>query len=973
MRFQCENCQKVVEIDDSELGQPVGCGDCGKITTVPETPFSARAVINDFLIQRTLGSGGMGTVYLARQMSLDRPVALKILMEQFSRNSEFIVDFVREARAAARLTHPNIVQSIAVGEEQGIYFFAMEYVEGTTLKDILTEQTSVPWKQALGIIQQIAGALEFAWNNQQLVHRDIKPDNIMITTRGVAKLADLGLARAARETSDDDDEVMGTPQYICPEQLLGQPMDVRGDIYSLGATFYHAITGHFPFAGDSAAEIARKHLNDPVPDPREFDSSIPPELSYIISKMMAKKLEDRYEDAEELVIDTGLVLRGQQPAGFATTGARKKAGTGKHGAKPGTLKGARDKLKKQTFKGDRKKDSSQVSGRRGTGSFRAVQAPPEAVAPPTPAPSPSATAEKKSMKIKTTGSRRIKSASGRPGARAPASRGSAEGTYRRPGAAPAKSNKAAIFLLLIIISILGGVLGSAGWYYVRLNFSTPEQAQRYYLDKVAALTDEKDAYQNIELHFKHPPKSLEKSKELLDMANAFLADYPDSLFSLPAPTDKEPARTIHYVKVYKVRVLPLFGQNIYKTADAWAGIMLDKRNDLFREIYQCRLREERHKLEEAQIKENEAEWKFKTTKEQTLSDLSEYVDQMAEEYRNKTEQLSGIVSANEALLEEEKTRIRNNVMERTFKLDFPAVLELVNKARKNKSSYKELVSRRIDGFTEHSPLEKAMPQLQQFNRRFINLIRSVELAELKRIFEQDAEERQLYAALRTLLDLKVKEKRLFETRDEWFGSHHAALEKAKQYNDLVANTGKKFKGTKIQKTLQKAHFELKMVRQKPGDQKKIAAILRYEVQVVVSRYNRDGNIETVGTEGIPLGDIIRYGIFWELARKGWDEDNMNELKLLRGCHEFYFRPPMGKNILEKLGDDESAKFLLEEVEFVLTGWTSKYLESMRAKIRRSKSHRERKWLYKQIRRMVGDSEAFKEQEGTITKEVSRKK
>ena len=260
MRFECENCKQIVTIDDSEDGNPVGCGGCGKILVVPESRFAPRAVIDDFVIRETLGSGGMGTVFLAHQMSLDRPVALKILMDEFSQNSEFIKEFVREARSAARLIHPNIVQSYAVGHDSGVYFFAMEYVPGKTLKDLLDEHGKLPVQKAVKITSQIAEALDFAWTNQQLVHRDIKPDNIILSQREEAKLADLGLARTAQETSDDDEEVMGTPQYICPEQLLGQPMDVRGDIYSLGATLFHALTGKFPFEGNSAAEIARKHL-----------------------------------------------------------------------------------------------------------------------------------------------------------------------------------------------------------------------------------------------------------------------------------------------------------------------------------------------------------------------------------------------------------------------------------------------------------------------------------------------------------------------------------------------------------------------------------------------------------------------------------------------------------------------------------------------------------------------------------------
>lgn len=318
MRFQCPHCQGIVAIEDAECGEPVGCGHCGEITMVPKTRFSPGVLIGDFIIRDVLGHGGMGTVYLAHQLSLDRPVALKILMEQLSRNSDFIVDFVKEARAAASLNHPNIVQSYAVGEEGGIYYFAMEYVEGKTLKQLLETEGVLPAQRALTIGMQVAEALDFAWKNKQIVHRDIKPDNIMLTARGVAKLADLGLARAAHETLDEDEDmVLGTPQYICPEQLLGQPMDVRGDIYSLGATLYHAVTGRFPFDAKTPQEIARMHLQALLTPANVVNPQVADTVSFILTKMMAKRLEDRYEDPQELIMDFSLVLRGEQPVGFA--------------------------------------------------------------------------------------------------------------------------------------------------------------------------------------------------------------------------------------------------------------------------------------------------------------------------------------------------------------------------------------------------------------------------------------------------------------------------------------------------------------------------------------------------------------------------------------------------------------------------------------------------------------------------------
>jgi eukaryotic-like serine/threonine-protein kinase len=304
VRFQCIHCHGLVAIDDSEQGEHVGCGHCDQPVQVPDSKFSPQSVIDDFVIENMLGRGGMGIVYKAHQMSLDRPVALKILMNQYATDNDFIIDFIREARAAARLNHPYIVQAYAVGQDDSTYFLAMEYVEGQTMKQIMDVDRTVPLEFALNVVSQVSEALGFAWSEQKLIHRDIKPDNIMITGDNIAKLMDLGLSRFANDKladTEDEDEVMGTPQYICPEQLIGMPMDVRGDLYSLGATLYHAVTGEFPFQGHNAAEIAKKHLQEPLTPANVHNPSIPPSVCKLIEKMMAKHPDDRHSSTAELI------------------------------------------------------------------------------------------------------------------------------------------------------------------------------------------------------------------------------------------------------------------------------------------------------------------------------------------------------------------------------------------------------------------------------------------------------------------------------------------------------------------------------------------------------------------------------------------------------------------------------------------------------------------------------------------------
>jgi len=293
--------------------------------TVPNSRISTGCLIADFIVQEELGRGGMGVVYLSHQISLDRLSALKVLADQYANDAEFVVGFIKEARAAAKLNHPHIVQAYAVGEDEGVFYFAMENVEGETMKEVQRREKIIAVDKAVMVIQQIAEALDYAWKEAQLVHRDIKPDNIMMTKKGAAKLADLGLARVAGDIDDSEsDEVMGTPQYISPEHLTGAPMDVRSDIYSLGATFFHMITGRFAFEGKSAAEIAKKHLQEQLQSASEVNPNVPQEVSDIIMKMMEKNPKNRYQDAETLVDDLRIARRGKGQTSAANSATKSK-------------------------------------------------------------------------------------------------------------------------------------------------------------------------------------------------------------------------------------------------------------------------------------------------------------------------------------------------------------------------------------------------------------------------------------------------------------------------------------------------------------------------------------------------------------------------------------------------------------------------------------------------------------------------
>lgn len=284
-------------------------------TTVTETKAVAHQ-IPGYKILGKLGAGAMAIVYKAKQLSLNREVAIKILPKRFTENAEYVERFYKEGQAAGKLNHNNIVQAIDVGEAGGYHYFVMEYVEGKSIYDDLAAGRIFNEKEALDIIIQVANALEHA-HACKLIHRDIKPKNIMINKIGVVKLADMGLARLTTDIEaarTEAGKAYGTPYYIAPEQIRGEiDIDGRADIYGLGATFYHMVTGRVPFMADAPAEVMKKHLREPLIPPDHINTALSAGVSEIIEVMMAKRKEDRYNNVAELLVDLKAVQQNQPP------------------------------------------------------------------------------------------------------------------------------------------------------------------------------------------------------------------------------------------------------------------------------------------------------------------------------------------------------------------------------------------------------------------------------------------------------------------------------------------------------------------------------------------------------------------------------------------------------------------------------------------------------------------------------------
>jgi len=272
--------------------------------------------IPGYRILKKLGAGAMATVYLGRQISLDRLVAIKVLPRKFSHNQEFVERFYAEGRAAAKLNNPHIVGALDVGQAGEYHYFVMEYVEGRTVYDDIQEHRRLSEKEALQFMIQIARALDHA-HKAGFIHRDVKPKNIMITKEGTAKLADMGLARAVtdREAAEaEKGRAYGTPYYISPEQIRGEvDVDFRADIYSLGATFYHLVTGQVPFEGPNPSAVMHKHLKEELVPPDHLNPDLSAGIGEIIEVCMAKDRNQRYNSTSDLLQDFEAVARGEAP------------------------------------------------------------------------------------------------------------------------------------------------------------------------------------------------------------------------------------------------------------------------------------------------------------------------------------------------------------------------------------------------------------------------------------------------------------------------------------------------------------------------------------------------------------------------------------------------------------------------------------------------------------------------------------
>lgn len=313
IKFLCGSCQARLKIEYEHAGEKIECPECRSGIRVPDQEIASGVVIGGFEIKGLIGKGGMGEVYLARQVSMDRDIALKILPAHLTRDKSLVERFLKEVRNSAQLDHPNIVTAYAAGEDDGIYYMAMTYIRGENL-DAILQRGPMDEHETLELCRKIAGALRTAWNEHGMIHRDIKPENIIVDQKGVPKILDMGLSKSmhdSAQTATNPDTIMGSPNYMSPEQIESSDnVDFRADMYSMGTSMYHMLTGTIPFYGGSYINTLKRQSNEQLPDPRTINPHISDACVSFMERLLAKHPKHRFASWEELIEALDLVSKG---------------------------------------------------------------------------------------------------------------------------------------------------------------------------------------------------------------------------------------------------------------------------------------------------------------------------------------------------------------------------------------------------------------------------------------------------------------------------------------------------------------------------------------------------------------------------------------------------------------------------------------------------------------------------------------
>jgi len=332
--FNCPLCALPMNADEQFRGHTIPCPHCNQNIVIPEFSIQAGMQIGGYVMEKMLGVGGMGEVWLAHQTAMSRKVALKLLSPSLTKNSEFVDQFMREVKMTGRLEHPNVITAFDAGVDHGLYYLAIAFVDGEELEDKLEREGRLPEKEALKTALAVAKALNYSWQEAHILHRDVKPANIMIEKTGIVKLMDMGISKSVSESSSitQSGTIVGTPHYISPEQAQAvTDLDFRSDAYSLGATLFHMVTGTVPFDADNPMGVLTKHITEKLPDPRSVYPEMSEACSLLIQILMRKDRDDRQQSWDEVEKDIRLVIKGNLPSSVKKDANPKAAKTRRSG------------------------------------------------------------------------------------------------------------------------------------------------------------------------------------------------------------------------------------------------------------------------------------------------------------------------------------------------------------------------------------------------------------------------------------------------------------------------------------------------------------------------------------------------------------------------------------------------------------------------------------------------------------------
>jgi len=290
----CGKCGNLIDVTGLEAGDGITCPYCGN-------DFAITRQFGNFLLERQVGSGGMGAVYLGRDMTLNRVVAVKVLKPELVSDKKFLDTFLREAEITASLNHPNIVQVYAFGQHEGVYYMVVEYISGGSLDDRIADRGQITELEGIETGIAVARGLECALQRGGLIHRDIKPGNILFNANNVPKVVDFGLSLSFDTTDHFDGEIWGTPYYVAPEKLEREAETFQSDLYSLGATLFHAMSGRPPYEGEDPNAVAMMHLSGNVISLKAFMPDVSDQTAFAVAKAMARYPEDRYASYADFI------------------------------------------------------------------------------------------------------------------------------------------------------------------------------------------------------------------------------------------------------------------------------------------------------------------------------------------------------------------------------------------------------------------------------------------------------------------------------------------------------------------------------------------------------------------------------------------------------------------------------------------------------------------------------------------------